>query len=157
MDAVVRAGYRLVYRAARVYWFIVRPRTSGAVVALWSGRTVLLIRSSYRPHYGFPGGFVGRGEAPADAAARELFEETRLRLAPVQLNRAWHGVLRFESREDTITIFEAALEPRPDVRANGREVVWAGWKTRDEALALQLLPHVRDYLARLNGPRGEPA
>lgn len=147
IDAIVRVGYRIVYWAARSFWFVTRPRTLGAVVALWSNGQVLLVRSSYRPHYGFPGGFLKRGE-PADVgASRELFEETRLRISPAELRRVWHGVYRFEGRRDTITIFEASTDVPPDVRANGRELVWAGWRTCDEALALELLPHVRDYLA----------
>lgn len=151
IDAIARAGYRGLYWTARVVWFITRPRTSGAVVAVWSGGRVLLARSSYRRQYGFPGGFLKRGEPPAVGASRELFEEMALDIPPSQLTVAWRGVMRFEHRQDTITIFSAAIEPVPPVRADGREVVWAGWKTREEALALELLPHVREYLHRLEG------
>lgn len=36
---------------------------------------LLLIRHSYKPAWGFPGGFLQRGESPHDAARRETFEE----------------------------------------------------------------------------------
>jgi 8-oxo-dGTP diphosphatase len=147
IDALVRVGYRSVYWAARIFWFITRPRTSGAVVALWSGRQVLLVRSSYRPQYGFPGGFLQRGESPAAGASRELFEETGLLIPAERLRCVFQGVYQFESRKDTITIFESTIEGAPLVPTNHRELIWAGWKSSDEALTLELLPHVRDYLA----------
>jgi len=36
---------------------------------------LLLIRHSYKPAWGFPGGFLERGESPHDAARRETKEE----------------------------------------------------------------------------------
>ncbi|MFP5318023.1 MAG: NUDIX hydrolase [Acidimicrobiia bacterium] len=36
---------------------------------------LLLIRHSYKPAWGFPGGFLQRGESPHDAARRETREE----------------------------------------------------------------------------------
>ena len=38
LNALFRLGYRCIYRAALVWWFIRRPRTSGAVVALWTAQ-----------------------------------------------------------------------------------------------------------------------
>ncbi len=144
----MRAGYRCLYWSARLFWFVTRPQTSGGVVAVWSGGRVLLMRSSYRPYYGFPGGFLRRGEAPVNGAARELREELGLTIPAAQLRQAWHGVMTFEHRQDTITIFEASLDAAPDVTPNRREVAWAGWKSPAEALEMNLLPHVRDYLLR---------
>lgn len=36
---------------------------------------LLLVRHSYRNNWGFPGGLLNRGEAPADGAVREVMEE----------------------------------------------------------------------------------
>src|SRR5262245_61604161 len=128
LNAIIRAGYRLVYRAARLWWFVRRPRTSGAVVAMWSEGRVLLVRTSYRPQYGLPGGFVSARETPAEAAARELFEELRVRADPSRLRPAWHGVKPFEHREDTISILEMEADRSAPIEANQRELVWVGWR-----------------------------
>jgi 8-oxo-dGTP diphosphatase len=42
--------------------------------------TVLLVRQAYRNSWGIPGGLLQRGESPADAARREVFEEVGLRI-----------------------------------------------------------------------------
>lgn len=146
MDFVVRTAYRTVYWAARGWWFLRRPRTSSALVALWRGDRVLLVQSSYRPDHSLPGGFLRRSESPAVGAARELREELGISLRPDLLREAWRGTRRFEHREDTITIFEVATHSEVGLRFDRREIVWAGWLTADEALGQSLLPHVRAYL-----------
>jgi 8-oxo-dGTP diphosphatase len=148
VKVLARVAYRCAYLLARAWWFVRRPRTSGAMVALWNdGR---LVRSSYRyDYYSLPGGFVKRGERPLDAALRELAEELAVTLPPPALSLAWEGSVRFEHRDDAITIWEGRLDHRPEVTADGREIVWAGWMTADEARAVRLLPHLRAYLARI--------
>ena len=42
--------------------------------------SVLLVRQAYRHSWGIPGGLLSRGEAPADAARREVLEEVGLRI-----------------------------------------------------------------------------
>jgi ADP-ribose pyrophosphatase YjhB (NUDIX family) len=62
-----------------------------AVVRDAEGR-ILLARHTYRRHapWALPGGWLRRGEDPAEAVAREILEETGLRvevLAPVAVHR----------------------------------------------------------------------
>ena len=144
----LRVFYRAAFLAARMWWFARRPRTTGAMVALWHDGRVLLVRSSYRRACTLPGGFMHRGESSRDAAARELLEEVNVAIVPSTLALAWHGTLDFEHRVDTLSIYEAVLDARPAIRLDGIELVWAGWKTPEEARHMTLLPHLRPYLAR---------
>ena len=147
LDALFRLGYRCAYWCARAWWFVRRPRTRGAAIALWLGERVLLIRTSYRDRYSLPGGFVGRTEQARDAACREVLEEIGLVVAADRLALVYEDTLFVEHHHDMLSIFELELASEPIVRANGRELVWIGWKTAAEADVLPLLSHVRAYLA----------
>ena len=45
-------------------------------MVMLTDESVLLIKTTYRPYWGFPGGGVNRGETPKDAAIRETREES---------------------------------------------------------------------------------
>jgi 8-oxo-dGTP diphosphatase len=68
---------RLPGRLRRIVVRIVSPTFSVGAICLIEradGR-ILLIRQSYRRHWGLPGGLLQRREHPSDAARREILEE----------------------------------------------------------------------------------
>ncbi len=74
---LVRVGYRLAYRVARVWWFVARPDVHGVKGILRDGDRVLLVRHTYgdRGRWDVPGGHAHAGEPPAEAVRREMREE----------------------------------------------------------------------------------
>jgi 8-oxo-dGTP pyrophosphatase MutT (NUDIX family) len=84
-NAAWRTAYRIGFPLARLRWRVRRQRHEGALVAVHVGPALLLVRSSYRIAWNFPGGTIRRGETPEMAARRELAEEiglTGYRLLP---------------------------------------------------------------------------
>ena len=148
LNAGIRLGYRWAYLTLRLWWFVCRPHTHGAGIALWHEGKVLLVRTSYRNCYSLPGGFVRRGEPPEQAARREMVEELGIDLSDQVLYHAWHGTLHFESRPDTIDIWELSLDQPPVIHVAGREIIWAGWMDPSIALGRRLLPHIAAYLSK---------
>jgi ADP-ribose pyrophosphatase YjhB (NUDIX family) len=153
INALLRMGYRLAYFVLRVWWFVRRPHTRGAAVALWHEGRILMVRTSYRDCLSLPGGFVQRGEPSEQAARRELHEELGISMSQQELRHAWHGVIRFESRRDEIDIWEASVTEAPTPHVTGREILWAAWLTPAEARAQVLLPHVGLYLKEVAARR----
>lgn len=146
LDRLCRLAYRLGFRAMLLWWRLRRPEHRGAVVALWLEGKVLLVRQSYRVRPVLPGGGVRRGEAPRQAACRELAEELGLELAEEALAFAGEWVGWMDHRRDHVSLFEHHLGAPPALRLDNREIVAADFVAPEEALAGPLPPFLRPYL-----------
>jgi anti-anti-sigma factor len=146
LDRVLQKLYVVAYRAEMAVNFLIRPRVDGAYVAVWHGDRVLLILNSYKSRYTLPCGKVRSGEDPLEAARRELREEVGLDLESGAFHQSFTTVDHSEFKEDHIHLYETRLEQLGKIRLDGREVVWAGFRTPAEAVALPLFPPVKTYL-----------
>ncbi|HSN81244.1 MAG TPA: NUDIX hydrolase [Polyangiales bacterium] len=151
INALIRVVYRLAHWGLRLLWFIRRPETTGALVAVWCRGRVLLVKNSYRSHLTLPGGYVKAREDRRTTAARELREEVGIQVQPKRLVHAYHGTHLFEHRKDTLDIYELEVDEEPKVRVDDREVVAAEFHSPDEALSLSIVPHLEEYLSRRVG------
>lgn len=120
IDRLLNAWYRLTHPVYASVWSVVRPTTVGVKVIVTdpSGR-VLLARTRYQRYWALPGGGVHKREMPEDAAARELREETGIRIDVDDLKML--GVLSniAEGKSDYIVMFAVTLRgvvaPKPGV------------------------------------------
>jgi 8-oxo-dGTP diphosphatase len=154
-DLLHRLVYRGAYRAMRLYWAAVHPRTHGALVAVWHAGEILVVRTSYLPYHSLPGGYVRRRETGRQAAARELREEIGLAVRPEDLVPALDRTHRWEGKRERIEIFDLDLPARPSLAIDGREIVEARFMRPEQTLALDLFPPGRAVIARRRpGARG---
>ena len=126
-------------------------RTRGVkVMAFDRAGRVLLVRHGYGATHLWmlPGGGIARGEAAADAAARELREETGCGLHEVAALGRYEA--RGEGRRDTVFLFRGVTEdtPVPD----GREVIAAAFFAPD-ALPATASPATRRRVEEVLGVR----
>ena len=149
VDAVWRVALRLAFPLARVWWRLRRPRHEGALVAIYVGQALLLLKSSYRAEWNFPGGSVRPGEAPDAAARREMDEEIGLSSYTLVPAGSTFGI--WDGRQDRVHFFELHLDRLPELRLDNREIVAAHLASPEELGGIAVTNAVAAYLGRDRG------
>jgi 8-oxo-dGTP pyrophosphatase MutT (NUDIX family) len=128
-----------------MWWRLRRPDHEAALVAIHVGCTVLLLRSSYRSEWNFPGGKTKPGETPEAAARRELMEEITFippGLTPIGvITGNWHG------RRERIHFFEARLDKAPEFKIDNREIIEARLVPLPQLDKFALTPAIAAYFS----------
>ena len=94
LDAAWRTAYRVGFPLARIWWRLRHQQHEGALVAVYVGQALLLVRSSYRIEWNFPGGTVRHGEALALSARRFRRYQTRTASTIlVSLDAGWRVIV----------------------------------------------------------------
>lgn len=145
---VRRLGYRLAYLVLVAGWVLTGRVRPGVKCAIVRGDEVLLVRHTYGSRrWQLPGGTIAAGEAPFEAARREMREELGVELS--DLRELGHDELRPAPRaRGTIHYVRGALAggaPRPDPA----EIAEAAFHPRS-SLPVPLGRHVRRELALLD-------
>jgi len=130
-----------------------RQTHEGALVAIYVGQELLLVRSSYRAEWNFPGGSIRTGETPEAAAHRELSEEIGLAASPLlpagDASGTWDG------RRDRVHFFELRLAEPLELRLDNREIIaarlWSPDALRGILEAPHAIPHV-PHRIKVTGP-----
>ncbi|SPB18030.1 NUDIX hydrolase [Caballeronia novacaledonica] len=150
IDSVWRVMFRVAFPLARAWWTLRRPHHEGALIAIYVGQALLLLKSSYRSEWNFPGGSVHAGETPHQAALREMEEE--IGLSPHGLIAAGSASGIWDGRRDTVHFFELHLDAMPALRLDNREIVAAHLASPEELQGMALTQAVAAYcFAKRNG------
>lgn len=146
IDALWRVVLRLGFPLARAWWRLRRPHHEGALVAIYVGPALLLLKSSYRAEWNFPGGSVHPGEAPEAAAQREMEEEIGLLSCPLIPAGSASGI--WDGRRDQVHFFELHLDRLPELRLDNREIVAAQLASPEQLRGMVLTKAAAAYLER---------
>jgi 8-oxo-dGTP pyrophosphatase MutT (NUDIX family) len=156
VDIAWQAVFRLGFPLARIWWRLVRRRHEGAIVAIHVGQSLLLLRSSYRSAWTFPGGGIRHGETPEGAARRELAEEIGL-VANVPLHLVGEVCGVWDGRRDRVFLFVLRSDGLPTLRLDNREIVGARLVPVDHLHKLPLDGPVEAYIRGYSPINGSSA
>jgi len=127
IDHTYQLAFRCAYKLAKIYWYFSNKTTLGAQVIVYSNGNVLLVRSSYRRQFTFPGGYIEKGETPVKTAKRELFEETGIVVNENQLIFKEMLTHFNRKRKNMNSIFEYRPRSQPTIQIDNREIVEANF------------------------------
>lgn len=143
---------RVAHLLRRVYWRVLKPRTMGSVCMVIDGERVLLVRHTYDAGWHLPGGGVKRTESFADAARREVREETGLLIRDLSLLGLYHS--RREGKSDNITVY-VTTRFEGDPTAASWEIADVAWVPLRELPPDATGPVRRRVAEYLGGARSE--
>ncbi|MGH8792463.1 MAG: NUDIX domain-containing protein [Stackebrandtia sp.] len=142
-----RVFYFLPKRVRRQLVRVFTPTyTVGAVMLLYSndGERLLMLRQPPGKGWGLPAGLLERAERPKTAAARELHEETGIRLGPDDIAPASPCAVVHTQGQWVDTVFTARVDPEEcQLAVDGAEVWDARWWPVEE------MPETTPAAARL--------
>ena len=116
----IRVGHPL----RKLYWRIAKPEGHGVkIMAFDEGGRLLLVRHSYGRSdlWMLPGGAIDKGEEAADAAVRELKEETALDALNLRFFAHYHNAL--EGKRDHVALYSCQVTGSP--RIDEQEIIEA--------------------------------
>lgn len=121
----IKLFWILVNPLRTMYWFAVRPHTTGVKCLIENNGAFLLCRLNYgHRQWTFPGGGVNRKESPEDAAKRESHEEVGI--MPEKVTRLGEYMNTHQYKIDTVHVY-ACHVPTRDFKIDGFEIAEAAW------------------------------
>ena len=132
-----RIFYRLPGRWRRRIVRLIQPTyTIGAVTIVRDAEApapgrILLLRQPPYSGWSIPGGLMDRGEKPIQCAARELAEETGIRVPAETLRPAVPNAIVHTNGQWVDMVFEVEVPPTDTFEIDAAEVFEAAWHRLD--------------------------
>ncbi len=151
---IINLILRFIYKCAFFLWRVTRKylviNSFGAQVVVKYRGAILLVKSSYRTDYSFPGGYINRRELPIEAAVRELFEETGIQRDSSDLVFFEQFIEQCGSCTCSDMIYESVLNDNHEIelKVNNTEIVDVGFFYIDEVAELAVDSIVQKYLEK---------
>jgi 8-oxo-dGTP pyrophosphatase MutT (NUDIX family) len=109
IEIIKNITYKIAYIIMRLYWRIFKPKTIGAKLIVVTETKILLLQPRTFNYWNLPGGGVKSGENQKQAALREFYEETGIKLESIDYLLGTY-VSSNEGKSDTVFVFVKKIE-----------------------------------------------
>lgn len=103
-----------------------RPKLGACVLIERDGKVLGVARKRDHNDWGLPGGKVDENETFAQAAVRELFEETGIRISESDLDRA-SAFCALDRNAYVVVTYRAVTDAEPSQQPDEAPVAWVSW------------------------------
>ena len=116
---------KILYKLAKIYWWLFRPKTFGVRIIIKNGNKIALVLHIYanKNLWSLPGGSIKKYEKPEEAIIREVKEELGIEIEPRYLDKI---VRNAEYKRDTVYCFIAEVDEN-DLSPDNKEISEAKW------------------------------
>lgn len=125
------------------YQFVVAQKA-----VIQKGKKYLIVKRSptsktYPEHWDFPGGKLEHGENPKEGIAREILEETRLHVTPI------NPLFVFTDKKlaNVYFVLWKTKGARGKIKISGEHTAYK-WATKEEILRSKTEPYMKEYLRK---------
>ncbi len=146
----IKAPYcESIYQALKFKYgrfFLYTPKLAADVIAR-KGDSILLIERRNEPYgWAIPGGFVDYGEKVEDAAVRELFEETGIKVDKIELLGVYSDPKRDKRGHTVSTVYYAETDMDPVAGDDAKNAVFYPVNALPENLAFDHAEIIAQYV-----------
>lgn len=118
-------------------WVYLRIGRRTRVLILAEGRALVVKGWFGSGDWQLPGGGVHRGEDPKQGAAREVYEETGIKLTAEQLQWLYYAKTRQRGLVFKYDCYFVELPKMPKIRHQKLEIIGSTWLTKKQVLVLK--------------------
>ncbi len=120
---------KILFPIIRLYWFVFRPKTTGAKCIIENNGKILFVRSNYaKKQWTFPGGSIKKRESPENTIIREIKEEVGLDVLDLKFLGEFISEVYYI--KDKVYCFSAHSNQQR-LKLNRLEILEAGWFSVD--------------------------
>ena len=142
---------KLRYRAATAYWKVFQPITIGVKVIITCEDKLLLVTQSYQSYWSLPGGGVEAGESVYEAAARELVEETSIKVSPASFMLRSIHFSKSEAKSDHIALLSTVCDVchQPIINSELSKAGWFGLAELPNGVSPATMRRINEYSSKI--------
>lgn len=131
-----------------IFFYLIRKKTIGARVLVINKNKILLVKHTYMKDWYTIGGGVEKGEAPKEAAARELLEEVGIVAKSLSLFNVYHSKKEWHDDYVLLYVCKDFKESNEICSVEIKEKKWFELSSLPQDISPATLRRIKEYIGK---------